>query len=79
MRPYDHAEVRATEGARGRYPRPEDDLSRFDRWDRDRASAPRPIRRPAVTAYWVRVGLLVAAAAVVGVLVGVFGVPTVPR
>jgi hypothetical protein len=77
---YDDAEAAGTTESRRRYPPLEDlELSRLDRMDRDRASAPRPIRDPVAASYWVRVGLLVGAAVVLGLLIGWFGVPAVPR
>lgn len=79
IRWHDEVELRATLHSRDRYPRDEIEFGRLDRWDRDRASAPRPIRRPGRAARWVRLGLLLAAAAVLGVLIGWFGVPAVPR
>jgi hypothetical protein len=61
MRLGDRAEARATDG-HGTYPRPEDDLSRLDRWDRDRTSAPRPIRDLERSVRRLRVALLVVCA-----------------
>lgn len=80
MRPGQHAEAAATARSRGTYPRAEDpELSRFDQWDRRPELAPPPIRNPARSAYWVRVGLLIAAAVLLCGLIGWFGVPAVPQ